>query len=153
MHCQTWECIRGSTDTEHAFGLFLHGVGSLDKRLSTSEMRTLLVMTIATLVHIAQLQKNPLTLNFAVSDGYSTVVSRFAANAEQSPTLYYSSGQRYVLNGNDCDMIPSSNGHTGATLIASEPITRQPNEWTLVPQNHTVSVDPDGMCSVEKITI
>jgi predicted glutamine amidotransferase len=44
-------------------------------------------------------------------------------------------------------------GAAGAVMVASEPITRRPEDWTTVPENHTLTVDSGLRVRVDPIVI
>ncbi len=108
-----YSCVRGTTDSELAFALFLSqfppedvdgpatipdmraAIGSGNRRLSWEQMVRGMRNTI---LNIMELQKNAgmshleaaSSLNFAVSDGQTTVVTRCRTHPEHDPpTLYY----------------------------------------------------------------
>jgi len=95
----------------------------------------------------------PMVCNFAITDGTATVVSRFAANAAKPASLFYSAGDSYRVHGDDCDMVPSVDGVFGAMMVASEPLTRRPEDWVEIPPNHTITISPDNTVRVEPIVL
>ena len=92
-------------------------------------------------------------LNFAVSDGITTVVSRYAAGARAPASLYYSAGSRYVFEGDDGDMVDADGPRTGAVIVASEPLTRRPEDWKTVPENHTLTIDAGLSTRLDRIAL
>lgn len=151
-----WELIEGSTDSEHAFALFMDEVGGAAARPTTGELRAALVRTLARLRAIvtAAGASDAMACNFAVTDGRSTVVTRYAHNIDREPaSLYYSAGSMYVCTGEDGDMRPPEGPRHGAVIVASEPLTRSSEDWQPVPANHTVAIAPDGSLALEPIAI
>lgn len=150
-----WEAIEGSTDSEHAFALFIDQAGGPYADLTTSGLRVALVGVLAQLMELDSQSGSPgsLVCNFAVSDGRSTVVSRFASRAENPASLFYSVGSRYLLDGEDGDMLPLHGDQPGAVMVASEPITRRPEDWIELPLNHTITIDAGGTVNVELIQV
>jgi predicted glutamine amidotransferase len=151
-----WEMIEGGTDSEHAFALLLDSIGTPDAEPSTAELRAALVATIRRLIGLAcdAGVSDAMTCNFAVTDGVSTVVSRFAHHAaREAASLYWSAGGRYVCEGEDGDMLPSEGGLAEAVIVASEPLTRRTEDWTLLPENHTIAIAPDRSVTLEAIEI
>jgi predicted glutamine amidotransferase len=148
-----WEGIEGSTDSEHAFALFIDQIGGLDGQSDPFRLRSALIQTIARLVELNEASSAPgaMLCNFAVSDGRSTVVSRFAHRADSCSSLFYSAGERYLLDGEDGDMLPASTENHGAVIVASEPITRRPEDWIELPVNHTITINVDHTLQIERI--
>jgi glutamine amidotransferase len=152
---QAFDAIQGTTDSEHAFAVFLDAIGSPAAPQTPSALRAALVATIARLAELARGvdASAVLHLNFAVTDGASTVASRCAIGAATPASLYYSAGARYVVDGADGDMLETDAAKPGAVMIASEPLTRRHEDWTLVPESHTVTVDAQGAVVLEPIRI
>lgn len=150
-----WSAIEGSTDSEHAFSLFLDKVGGPEAVPTTADLRRALVGTIGHILELEAAGGKPgaLTCNFAVSDGSSTVVSRYAANDGLRSTLYYSVGCEYHYDGEDCDMLQSPDGNCTTVMVASEPLTRRAEDWVEVPPNHTIAIDPTGCWEIEPIRL
>jgi len=150
-----WERIEGSTDSEHAFALLIDQAGGPQADLSASGLKEALVGTLARLVELDSASGPPggLICNFAVSDGRSTAICRFARRSDRPASLFYSAGSRYLLDGEDGDMLPSEDGPYGAVIVASEPITRRLEEWTELALNHTLAIDAGGGIRVERIRL
>lgn len=150
-----WEGIEGSTDSEHAFALFIDNIGGPDAVPSAPELRRALAETLGEIAELDAATGSPgaLTCNFAVSDGASTVVSRFSANNGVQSSLNYSAGCEYLYDGEDCDMLPPSDGDCKAVLVASEPLTRRPEDWKEIPPNHTITIDPTGCYQIDPIQL
>ena len=150
----SWELIEGSTDSEHAFSLLLDELGSPTAERSTAELRAALVRTIARLAEIVTSAgaTDAMACNFAVTDGRSTVVSRYARNLGREPaSLHYSLGSFYKCVESDGEMLPAAGPRYGAVIVASEPLTRDADDWRPVPANHTISIDPTGRVALEPI--
>jgi glutamine amidotransferase len=152
---RAFEAIQGTTDSEHAFAVFLDLVGEPGAPRTAADLRHAVVATIARLAALAR-SVDPaacLYLNFAVTDGVSTVVSRFSAGARSAASLHYSAGARYVVDGEDGDMLETSVTRFGAVMVASEPLTRRPEDWTSVPENHTLTIDSGLRIGLDPIVI
>jgi predicted glutamine amidotransferase len=151
-----YDMIQGTTDSEHAFGVFLNALRTPFGETSGEEMRRALVETIARLNEWSEAAGITETsyYNFAVTDGRSVVVSRYATGATvRGNSLHYSRGQRFeCLPDGLCDMHSVTEGQLAeAVIIASEKLTEDDADWEDVPDNHTVTVLPDSSVSVEPI--
>jgi len=141
-----FESIEGTTDSEHAFALFLDEVGEPEADLDADGLREALVGAIARIVELTRQAgaSETMALNFAVSDGRSTIVSRYARDLEKGPaSLHYSAGSRYRCEGEDGEMEPAGAEPPAVVIVASEPLTRHPEDWVAIPPNHTLSLGPD----------
>jgi glutamine amidotransferase len=123
--------IRGNTDSELAFTLFLTQLSDpLETGPTTQEMAAAMEHTIELLAewHQESGTKSPLETNFCVTDGESLVAARYGRGDMPDASLnwyegYDESGRRRVL-------------------IASEPLTLG-DEWHEVPESSLVVVDTD----------
>lgn len=151
-----YDMIEGTTDSEHAFAVFLNSLHEPFGAVSALEMRAALVETIARLnewTGAAGLAETSY-YNFAVTDGEKMVVSRYATGAGVRPaSLHYSRGLKFeCLPDGVCDMRAVAAGQeAAAVIVASERLTDFPEDWTEVPDNHTVTVLPDLSVEVEQI--
>lgn len=151
-----WESIEGGTDSEHAFALLLDEVGEPEAELTTAELRAALVRVIARLHALCREvgASDAMALNFALTDGRSTVVTRYAHGFPQGPSsLHYSAGRRYSCEGEDGVMAEPGTTDARVVIVASEPLTRHPEDWTAVPVNHTLAIHPDLRIEAEPIAI
>lgn len=149
-----WEGIEGSTDSEHAFALFIDRIGGSKATKTASEIRCALVGTLKQLTHLngSVGSNGAMICNFAVSDGISTVVARYAHNANRDASLFYSVGEKYILDGEDGDMLPIKEGvEHGAVIVASEPVTRRSEDWIELPINHTLTINAGREVNIEPI--
>ena len=83
-----------------------------------------------------------MSCNFAVTDGRSTVVCRYSRGMD-SGTLYSSAGQRYECVEEDGDMLGTGSPAPRVAIVASEPLTRRPEDWRELPPNHVLTIGPD----------
>jgi ergothioneine biosynthesis protein EgtC len=140
-----YDMIQGTTDTEHAFALFLH---RLRKHKDDYELETL-QRTLARTIHdLAKLHgetdsDEPAYFNFAVTDGENILASRYVTDSTTAPqTLYVAKGRHFGCNDGVYDMLPAQ-GRVEAVIVASEPLTEKRDEWIPVPVNHVVTISPE----------
>ena len=140
-----YESIQGTTDSEHAFGVFLDRLGDTKRVCTTRELGKALVQT------IEQLEKwtaaagpaGPSYYNFAVTDGQSMAAVRYASDPTVEPaSLYCSVFGKYICDEGiakllECDVSERS------VVISSEQLTSEVSHWHQVPANHLVLVHPD----------
>ncbi len=153
-----YDMIEGTTDSEHAFALFLNSLRTPFGAASGDEIRRALVETIARLNELTR--EAGITeasfYNFAVTDGHSTVVSRYCSGEGlKGNSLHYSRGARFeCLPGGICDMHSVTRQERAqAVIVASERLTEDASDWTYVPDNHTITVLPDLNVKVERINL
>lgn len=139
-----WESIQGTTDSEHAFAMFLAELGEPEAERTTAELRDALVRVLSRLqAFLDDAKATPaMSCNFAVTDGRSTVVCRYSREMD-SGTLCYSAGQRYECVEEDGDMIDAYSPRPRVAIVASEPLTRRPEDWREIPPNHVLPLGPD----------
>ncbi|MCG8420953.1 MAG: class II glutamine amidotransferase [Proteobacteria bacterium] len=141
--------IRGTSDSEHIFGLFLDRLAERKEDKPVERMANALEATLRQLAEIVPRGDEPSTLNLAVTDGSNTVVSRcIFGDLARATTLYMREGQRFRCKNGLCVMDAVSEGGTecptcneaSAVLIASEPLFEH-ETWSPVDPQHLVLVD------------
>jgi predicted glutamine amidotransferase len=153
-----YDMIQGTTDSEHAFALFLNSLRTPFGETDATEMRRALVETIARLnelTHGAGI-KEPSFYNFAVTDGRTTIVSRYSSGENiEGASLHYSRGRQFeCLPDGVCDMhAVGENQRAAAVIVSSERLTEDASDWERVPDNHTVTVLADSGVLVERIDL
>lgn len=152
---EAYHAIKGTTDSEHMFGLF---IDAWNRRQSDGEdrldnMKAALLEVIETTEDLrrqAGIEEECSTLNLALTDGKCAVVTRWVSGLDSEPnTLYVQKGTRFVCEDGVCRMINDQDGQ-GTALITSEPLA-QDCGWEKVPRNHVVTVDSDRIPRVSAI--
>lgn len=126
-----YDFIQGTTDSEHAFAVFLNrllpriGDYSVDDRVDAvgSGIFSLDGWT-------GQIgARDASRYNFAVTDG-QTVLATCYVNDPDEPvhTLYYSTGERFE-NIDGVYRMRTTDRHPQAVIVASEPITERRSDW------------------------
>lgn len=140
-----YNLIQGSTDSEHAFAVFLNDMRDRGGEPDLDAMLRSVLNTIKRLESISREAGNsePCFFNFALTDGQSVVATRYVSESGAAPeSLYVAKGGRFVSRDGRYDMT-RTRGRTGAVIIASEPLTDDRDDWEAVPPNHWVTVSPD----------
>lgn len=148
--------VQGSTDTEWAFALFLDSLDKMGYDPSSnpgpggfghSVLRKALLTTIERINKLTSEISEPhrnvdaiSLLNFAITDGYSVICSRYvSSNTDEAASLFFSSGTSWNA--------PSKDGKKGEykmerrdrgadiVLVASEPLTFERGMIWLVLRN------------------
>lgn len=140
-----YEMVQGTTDSEHAFALFLDILAPRLEDYSTTDLKDALIETIRRLEAIAR-EANisaPSRYNFAVTDGRSIIATRYTTDPTSLPhTLYVAQGERFDNVDGQYRMRPKDR-FPNAVIIASEPLTATRSDWTAIPENHSVVVTPE----------
>jgi ergothioneine biosynthesis protein EgtC len=140
-----YDFIEGTTDSEHAFALFLNNLSERSSDYSLEDMEEAMLATIA--------QLNELTAaagvdavcryNFALTDGSNVLITRYTTAEDESPeTLYIARGSRFERAGSTYRMVHDDESYR-ALIIASEPLTDDRGDWQGVARNHMLAVHPD----------
>ena len=140
-----YDCILGTTDSEHAFALFLENLQPDLENYSIHHLEAALIATIRALDEftVAASSEEPSHYNFAVTDGQSMLATRYISDTEKTPeTLYIAKGSRLETQGGQYQMI-TSDAAIQTVVIASEPLTDIREDWEPLPANHIVSVSAD----------
>jgi ergothioneine biosynthesis protein EgtC len=143
---EAFRTIRGSTDSEHVFAVFLD---QLAKRTETDKCEAMAAALLAAVARVVTLsrevagaedEQEESYLNIAISDGLRSVACRFTTSGQPS-SLYLHTGRKYVCDGGVCRMLAPERGK-GAVLISSEPLSDDPG-WQRIPPNHMAVVRED----------
>lgn len=144
--------IRGGTDSEHFFALFLQ----LTKGKDLSVLSTVADILQQTFDTIKQLlfqygKVGTSHYNICLTDGERIIASRYCTDPTITPeSLHYLEG-RYFWSKTDylkeikSDSIP-------CVIIASEKLTNFSNQWHPVPPNHLLLVEKDYSIQVRAIS-
>ncbi len=145
MSDYAFDSVCGSTDSEHVFALFLDHYskqdGALTRHEALARAMSATIKEVDSIVTAAGVE-DPSFLNLAVTDGRCAVVSRYVSGGSKRPnTLYVHTGSSFTcVDGLYHRFEPDR--HTRAVVIASEPLGIN-SDWTCVPINSLVVVDPD----------
>jgi predicted glutamine amidotransferase len=129
-----YKIIKGNTDSEYAFGLFLNLLeekfflngGFLEPNIFKSKI----IELIKNLIKYGN--NEPMSMNFAFTDGKTVVSTRFINSDEEPPSLYYR-----ILNNN--------------IIISSEPIDYD-ESWNYIEKNSIVTYSNNNI-NIEKIIL
>lgn len=150
---ESYAWVRGQTDSEHFFALFLDKIKAYGANYTAKDMAAALnevVIDVEALKKAAKI-KDGTYLNMVVTDGRYMVGTRFVTTDEEPLTLYVSEGSRYECEGGVCRMVPAHPSEH-AVLIVSEKLTTR-SDWKKVPANHFVIVDVDGGVSYQPVML
>jgi len=150
---RAFNLIKGNTDSEYAFALFMDTI-KFAENLNTNELKQAMYTTIRLIIQF-RIDNNANTnafINFAVSNGKSTIVTRFATDSNTQPaSLFYCQGEiEYNSELEDIEINHTTNGNI---IICSEPLTETSQDWIKVERNHAVIISLNESIMVEKIPI
>lgn len=153
-----YNMIQGTTDSEHAFALFLNSLRTPFNETGAEEMRRALVETIALLSKLTVDEgiTSASFYNFAVTDGQTMVISRYcSAEGIKGASLHFSRGTQFeCLPDGVCDMHSVAREQAAqSVIVSSERLTDDEADWEDVPDNHTITVLPDFQVELERIEL
>lgn len=136
--------IKGNTDSEHAFALFLDELG-LDQQehhqaVNSTQLFETVSRTIARIIKIRNESgcHSEAHMNFAVSNGQSSVYTRFDHNSESNPpTLFY---------------LQTKNESGEELIVASEPLSEEGN-WQEVQNGQVLVVEKSGQMEIRNLEV
>jgi len=145
-----YQWIKGQTDTEHIFALFMQNVSDMsgNKQGKELSLRFLSKCFQKTFLGIEELKKargltSTSLYNMVITDGRRLIATRYSTNpTKDSRTLYFARGEKYVCEGNVCHMIESE-ASPKSILVVSEKLDEFVEEWIKVPENHALLVEED----------
>lgn len=153
-----YEMIEGTTDSEHAFALFLNSLKAPLADVDATEMRRALIQTIESLNQLPNDAgiTTASYYNFAVTNGHAMVISRYcSAKGVKGASLHFSRGTRFeCLPDGTCDMHSvEMDQPASCVIVASEMLTDDLTDWHDVPDNHTITVFPNFQVEIGPIAI
>jgi len=139
--------IKGNTDSEHLFALFVDRIGTirnptlgdLEKSLQDS------IYSIESLRRLAGVT-TPSTMNLVLSDGSRMLATRYVSEGGDANSLYISNMERFQCKKGTCQITEGNK----AVLIVSEPLQDLPH-WNKVQPNQMVSVKEDKRITIRPI--
>jgi len=151
----SFHSIRGGTDSEHLFALFLDQLGTSTKSVSAEDLGLALVRTFGEALALVGRHNHgdkESYLNVAITNGSSAAISRFTTkSAYDGESLYWIHNRRCVCEAGTCRMLPTDDG-AGAAVVSSERLDEDPG-WSPVPRNHMVLLEADGTTAVRSIDL
>ena len=135
--------IQGSTDSEYLFAYFIQNYNSSNKSSFIDKTTEAIRLTINFIEKLNTKFNNkvPSMLNLVVSNGKSSVISRYASGKRtQGNSLHYIEGKEVLCKNNICHIIQSETEDNSAIIVASEPLTDK-SQWHCVKNNHFVCID------------
>ncbi len=138
-----YHAIEGTTDSEHAFAVFLNLLGEKTEQVGADDLADGLVKTIGQLEEWAREAgiKRPSIYNFAVTDGQNMVTVRYVSNPQIEPiSLYVSKRGKYGCGDGKSGIVDCCDDESGI-IIASERLTDDRESWTRVAPNHVLMID------------
>ncbi|HKR61510.1 MAG TPA: class II glutamine amidotransferase [Pyrinomonadaceae bacterium] len=150
-----YNAIEGTTDSEHAFAVFLNLLGDTEKQQSASELGQVLVSTVTELERwTAEMESAaPSYYNFAVTDGLNVATIRYVSDPTIEPaSLYYAAGKKYQCVNGVCELV-DCDPRSKAIVIASERLSDDTDHWLRVAPNHVLTINEDLEANVELMQI
>lgn len=139
---EAYEWIKGETDTEHVFALFVQNFKGIENP-TANDVVTTLKKTISQVNELVKKYSEDAIshLNLCITDGEHMFISRYTSNKTISPasSLYYSKGSCFEYKDGDVHMTDPDKGE-GCVLVCSEKLNDQTLEWHSVPENKLIII-------------
>ena len=150
---ELYNSIKGSTDSEHIFSLFLHFLPERHS-IDHDDMRMALGKAVQMVIDLLDEHgvSIPAQLNLAVSDGEQSVACRFSNDpSQQANSLFWHDGAEYICEDGICRMISPFEGR-GAVIVASEPLSQDPG-WSELEIGTCISINKEGLASFHPLLL
>ena len=142
-----YDWVKGGTDSEHIFALFLQRAKTCDlKQLDV--VLTVIEETIQEVLALIQQygdasNKKASFFNFCLTDGKQMLATRYCSDETREPrTLHYAMGHQFVMK-NGHGVMQEATGKPECILISSEKLTHADAAWKVVPPQHALLVTED----------
>jgi len=138
-----YHMIEGTTDSEHAFAVYLNFLPEGKEDYSLVEMTEAMLKTVKQIntwtEEVGVMGRS--NFNFAVTDGKKIIVTRYATHTDKAPeSLYYTKGDKFECKEGVCSMV-NSRHNGGAVIVSSEPLTEETDSWIEIKPNTLLSID------------
>lgn len=145
---EAFNTIKGQTDSEHIFALFLEHLDNHSGQAGLSDCLDALRAAVDDVIELrhANGQDKGSRLNLLISDGTQFIGSRLALGNQKDPlSLYYAKGARFECRNDQYAL--QKNGDESdeqAVLFVSERLNNDVEDWQTVPGNHFFTVNSQG---------
>ncbi|MCB0331405.1 MAG: class II glutamine amidotransferase, partial [Bdellovibrionales bacterium] len=116
-----YDWVRGSTDSEHFFALFLENLQAHKEEVTLAKAAKALPKTIAQIEEMKTQVgvDDPVTLNLAFTNGDWLLSCKYATPSTGTPnTLYFSQGTRYECEDGVCRMVQSDPSERAVLVVS-----------------------------------
>ena len=137
--------IRGSTDSEHLFALFIDELLRRGEGEGAQRLADALLAAVHRSRELAQAagKAEHSYLNVGIADGKCAVALRWTSDdPAHASSLYIHTGRKYVCQDGVCAMIQPEAGQ-GAVIVSSERLSDDPG-WQSINPNHMVLINEDS---------
>lgn len=144
-----YDMIKGSTDSEHIFALFVDKISKINTP-GPEEMKEALLAAMGAIERLKTQAgvTEPSTMNLVLSNGTTLIATRYVSEGEDSNSLYYAETGRYSCQEGMCQMERGSD----AFLVVSEPLDVSA-QWRKIENNHLVITDGGNAVSTHPIQL
>jgi predicted glutamine amidotransferase len=135
--------VEGTTDSEHAFAVFLNLLGEKAKNSTAYDLAGSMVKTIWQLEEWSAEAEitSPSIYNFAVTDGQNIAAVRYVSDPKIEPiSLYFSKSGKYQCCDGKPEIVDCCAEESGI-IVASERLTSEKEDWIRVAPNHVLAID------------
>lgn len=140
-----FQTIKGQTDSEHIFALFLEHLYKGKDEQCLSNYRDALKATVEDIIKLKDQYglKESSTLNLFITDGKQIIGCRYISDSSMEPLLlYFAEGGRFECRDSKYTLRKADDKK--AVLFVSERLNKEEQEWHEVPANHFFAVDGGG---------
>lgn len=153
---EAFHWIKGQTDTEHIFALWMDCLGLFSpengRALSSKDVAEGFRKTFQLIDSWkleAGIDDKASTFNMMITDGERLFGTRYSSDHSlDSKTLYYSTGTRYHCEDGVCRMVRENGSDKKAVLVVSEKLSDVTEDWHPVPENHFIAVEKDHSVTI-----
>jgi len=140
---ELYNWIKGQTDSEHIFASLIHHLKTNHPSITPESVTDSFEQTFRTIKLLMANHdiREAAYLNMVFTDGNFLVATRYVSDDREEPlTLYHSEGSRYVVE-DGITRLEAPIDNDQAVLVASEKLSDD-KDWTMIPANHFVIVEP-----------
>lgn len=142
---EAFDIIKGNTDSEHLFALIIDCLRSKKDQslLSMADSIMKAIHKVESLMEEAGINESA-AFNVSLTNGNEVIALRYSSLSEgHQETLYYTHPKKFYCDeGGEVEL---REGDTSTSVVlASEPLSRDLGNWTLLPENHMFLLDKNN---------
>lgn len=143
---EVYEWVKGNTDSEHFFALFLDEIIKQKMTFTVENVAILLPEVINKIAFIKKAHNlsSPDYINAVVTNGFSMVAVRYVSSHKyKASSLHYAIGSDFEFKNGACHVISAKPNEQKLVFISSEKLNNYQHEWQDVPENAMLLVNDE----------
>ncbi|KMT66208.1 class II glutamine amidotransferase [Catenovulum maritimum] len=151
---KAYQFVKGSTDSEYAFALFLDCI-NWQPNLSAEQLKLGMFECMEKIMRLRKAQgaNTNAFMNFAVTNGVDTIATRFSSLASEQPSSLFAAVGEVKFVKEKLRIEKSGDDSNYSCIIASEPLTSDKSNWKKIDRNCFIHSRNNKIIEISKIPL